>query len=79
MERAKAEEEAAEAEWAAQVAAQAAWEAAEAERRAEAAAARAAAGLPPEEELPQVEAAHVVECTLMPYVAQLDAISGPIN
>lgn len=53
VERAKAEEEAAEAEWAAAVAAQEAWEAAEAERRATIAAARAAAGLPPEE-APQV-------------------------
>lgn len=53
MERAKAEEEAAEAEWAAAVAAQEAWEAAQAERRAAVAAARAAAGLPPEE-APQV-------------------------
>lgn len=53
VERAKAEEEAAEAEWAAHVAAQEAWEAAEAERHAAVAAARAEAGLPPEE-LPQV-------------------------
>jgi hypothetical protein len=80
VERAKAEEEAAEAEWAAAVAAQEAWEAAEAERRATIAAARAAAGLPPEEapQVGDIEKSCVPMCALTgPHLPCLGATCTP--